>query len=113
MHSRAPATHVGAIHHVVMEKREVMECLDAHGRSQGLSGCVAESIGPHEQDDRAQTLAAGRKTIGNWAVERFEIAAGKFQRTDGRLYVGRIFSNGFHIQGYFRLRGACPHVIYL
>ena len=75
MHRRHTSTHVGTIHHIVMQQREVMEHLDSLSERQCVSFVAAHKTTPGQHELHPQTLTARRQSISYRRIQTLRLTA--------------------------------------
>ncbi len=69
VHGGLSATHVGAVHHVVVQQGEVVKQLQPHCGLDGSLHVAAQGFAGHEHQLRTQSLAAQRHGVGDGLIE--------------------------------------------
>ena len=73
MDRRASAPQVAAIHHIIMEQREIMEHLYSESRLDEILRPASERLGAHQQQHRPDPLSALLPSVGYRGIQAFRL----------------------------------------
>ena len=95
VHGGLAAAHVGFVHHVVVQKGEVVKQLYAHSHVDGLGYVAAQGFASEQREHRAQAFASECHGVGNGVVEPFGLF-GIFYFGNGLVDQTDVFFNAVH-----------------
>ena len=101
MNSGLSSTHVGIIHHVVMQQCEIVEHLNTQSSINGFGRITSHRITGHESQYWTYSLAAQGHVIGYGLIELIGLLGIRY-RSDCLIDRVEIFLERFHILLDFR-----------
>ena len=84
------AANVGFVHHIVVQKGEIMIHFQSHGRQNGFLDVTTNCVTSHKHKHRAYALASERHSVGNRFIQVCRICRIR-QTLDGCVHTLKIF----------------------